>query len=105
MENLETVYSLAEKVPSTNTNAFANSYITSATLYVPVGTRKYYRDGLPWKNFENIIEMDMTVIESVVMPNGTSINGNFYYLNGTKADTNNLPAGIYIKNGKKVLVK
>ena len=104
-ENLKEVYSLAGKVPSTEANAFAGSYITSATLYIPVGSRKYYRDALPWKDFENIIEMDMTAIESVVMPNGTSVNGNIYNLNGTKADTNNLPSGIYIKNGKKVLVK
>ncbi|MCQ2254846.1 MAG: leucine-rich repeat protein [Bacteroidaceae bacterium] len=32
-------------------------------------------------------------------------DGNIYNLNGVKMDSKNLPAGIYIKNGKKVFVK
>ncbi len=32
-------------------------------------------------------------------------NGNIYNLNGVKMNSENLPAGIYIKNGKKIVVK
>jgi hypothetical protein len=35
----------------------------------------------------------------------TEDNGAYYNIMGQKMDANNLPAGIYIHNGKKVLVK
>lgn len=51
-ESLEDVYCHAEKVPSTETNAFVNSYISYATLHVPENSINQYRRREPWSGFE-----------------------------------------------------
>ena len=45
---------------------------TSATLYVPVGTKALYENTEPWSRFENIVERG-----------GTEINGIYYNLDST----------------------
>lgn len=51
-ESLEDVYCYAEKVPSTETNAFDGSYIAYATLHVPDNSINQYRRRAPWSGFE-----------------------------------------------------
>ena len=53
-ERLEDVYCHAEKVPSAETNAFDNSYISYATLHVPENSINQYRRREPWSGFETI---------------------------------------------------
>lgn len=53
-ESLEDVYCHAEKVPSAETNAFDNSYISYATLHVPENSINQYRRREPWTGFETI---------------------------------------------------
>ena len=48
---LEEVFCLAENVPSTNTNAFANSNPENATLYVPAESLNAYKTTEPWSQF------------------------------------------------------
>ena len=51
---LADVYCHAEKVPSTNSNAFENSYIEYTTLHVPEAFVENYKVIVPWKNFKEI---------------------------------------------------
>jgi len=62
-KELTDVYCLAEEVPSTNTNAFQNSYIEYATLHVPTASINAYKAVEPWKNFGSIVGLDGTIVE------------------------------------------
>ncbi len=54
---LTDVYSYAEKVPSTYSNAFKDSYIEYATLHVPAEAIELYKAATPWKNFKSIVSL------------------------------------------------
>ena len=88
---------------------FADVIYDSAILYVPIGTKSLYQEVDPWYLFLDIKEMDFTGIEDVlaeVVDERKGENGNvkgIYDLIGRKID---VPTkGIYIINGKKILVK
>ncbi len=55
--NLTNFYCYTEKVPSTNTNAFAESLIEYATLHVPEASISLYQTAEPWKNFGKIVTL------------------------------------------------
>ncbi len=86
-------------------NIFANAVYENATLYVPTGTEPLYQKCAPWNLFSNIAEMDFTGIDEVL----DEVKGEnrevktIYDLQGRKVDT--LNKGLYIIDGKKVLVK
>ena len=80
---------------------------STITLYVPrESLEKYYFDRV-WGEIDNIYAIDeisndvSTSITSI--PNNTNENGIWYSLNGTKIDKPT--KGVYIKNGKKYIVK
>ena len=52
---LKDVYCLAENVPSTQSDAFQDSYIEYATLHVPDASVSAYSNAEPWKNFGSIV--------------------------------------------------
>ncbi len=73
------------------------------TLYVQTGTKEAYEATADWKEFANIVEMDLTGVEEVkdkADENGVEI---VYDLSGRRVDTPS--KGIYIVNGKKTLIK
>jgi len=92
----------------------AGCYITfepyqwsTITLYVPrESLEKYYFDRV-WGEIDNIYaidEMNNNVSTSISsIPNNMNENGVWYSLNGTKIDKPT--KGVYIKNGKKYLIK
>ena len=49
------------------------------------------------------LDEDVSSINTIVI--NEECNGSIYNLNGSKVDGNNLVKGIYIKNGKKVIIK
>ena len=55
--NLFDVYCNAEKVPSTNSDAFYESYIESITLHVPKSSVESYRTTEPWSGFGRIVAL------------------------------------------------
>ena len=77
------------------------SIYRTCTLYVHIGAGETYAATEGWSLFVNIVEQDLSDIEDVL---GEELdNAVFYDLNGRVVEypTN----GIYIVNGKKVLVK
>ena len=53
--NLKEVYCLPKQVPKTSPHAFANTDISSATLYVPKLAPDDYKATEPWKDFGTIL--------------------------------------------------
>lgn len=80
---------------------------SKCTLYVPYGTKDVYASTAGWSDFLNICEFDETDIDTVLIEDATNPNLNVVYdLRGYKIiNIENLERGIYIINGKKVLVK
>lgn len=63
-KNLENVYCYAEKIPSTATNAFKDSYVEYATLHVPASAINEYKTTEPWSSFGTFKILEGTEIET-----------------------------------------
>ena len=80
------------------------------TLYIPEGTRDAYSQA-GWLNFiDNVVEMTQTGIQDITSPsdksaNRKSVNSNFLDLSGRHLPSLPTRKGIYIKDGRKVLIK
>ena len=89
-------------------NSFDERTYTTAQLNIPIGAKDSYWLNYDWYKFNNIKEIDTSGISQVETNNGTT-NGKaiIYTLDGRRVETEvqNLPAGIYIINGKKVMVE
>ena len=94
----------SKKVITASENIFSTDVYNNAYLYVPDGRKDFYAKTSPWSNFI-IREMDFTGIDEV-FNEVKGENGKvktIYDLNGRAVEK---PAkGIYIINGKKVLIK
>ena len=59
------VYCLAENVPETDSSAFKNSPISSATLHVHAESIDAYKSTSPWSEFGNIVAMTEDEIDGI----------------------------------------
>ena len=101
--SLTSVTSLIEEPFKLSGIIFSDDTYTNATLYVPAGTKEKYEATEGWKNFANIVELDDVGIDAVDAQPASSADAPVYNLNGQRV---NVPVnGVYIKNGRKVLVK
>ena len=62
---LTDVYCLAEEVPETGSDAFLDSPIESATLYVPAASLEAYKSTEPWSGFSTIVGLTEDEIDAV----------------------------------------
>ena len=93
----------SKKVITASENIFSTDVYNNAYLYVPDGRKDFYAKTSPWSNFI-IREMDFTGIEDVETE-GEKVQ-TIYDLTGRKLKgENGKRKGIYIIDGKKVLVK
>ena len=90
----------SKKAITASENIFSSDAYNNACLYVPTGRNFAYEKTTPWSNFY-IVEMDFTGIEELKSENGKVKT--IYDLSGRVVE--NPANGIYILNGKKVLVK
>lgn len=99
---LETIYIQATTPPATEEGCsyFESQVLESCKLYVPTGSLEAYQNALIWKDFQHIIGMDYTGISNVSASKKTNIT---YTLDGRRVE--NPTKGIYIMNGKKVVIK
>ena len=95
----------AENVPSTNNNAFKDSYIEYTTLHVPASSVNAYKAAEPWKNFKSIVATDgETTIQNVVgqIPSKAvqiQSEGGILKVEGVDEGT---PVSVYTLDGKQV---
>ncbi len=75
----------------------------TCVLYVPDGTKEAYESAPVWGTFKHIIEMRFQGIDSVAAQ--AAAQGQVYTLNGQKVSGQTLTKGVYIINGRKVVVK
>lgn len=85
---------------------------TNATLNIPIGSLEAYKSHADWGKFLNIVEVfDYSGVEDVVEDTPELVD--VYNLQGVMVRkgvqrseaTQDLPQGIYIINGKKIMVK
>ncbi len=100
--SLTSIYMMDETPPPLYYPDFfmAKHYI-DATLYVPNGCLEAYQNANSWNNFWDIREFDPTGIDDVKSDNENATT--VYDLNGRVVE--NPTNGIYIIDGKKVLLK
>ena len=119
-DNVTNVYCYAEQAPEQKELAeewqyYGNTYIWSrfncqnATLHVPAGSIEDYRNNQYWKDFGSIVALTdsdpkPTGIEDV-RSKTSDIRGAFFDLNGRRLNGEPTQKGVYIYNGKKIIVK
>lgn len=99
----QTVKSTGQIIYSFDEDAFK-----TATLYVPAGKKADYQAQECWKNFTKIEEFDPTSDPTAIgtIKRSQAVEGSSYFdLQGRKQDGKPAMKGIYIKDGRKVLVK
>ena len=97
------IYAISETPATLDYYTFSMTDISSATLYVPVGSKDAYLAADYWKEFGNIVEMDFTAIEDIPADDALhGVNDVYYDLRG-RCVSEPTKGGIYIHNGKKVL--
>ena len=77
-------------------------------LYVPDGSVELYQAAPVWSEFQNIKPISSTGIKDILMTDGEKHD--IYDLQGRKVKAkttslDGLPNGIYIVNGKKIILK
>ena len=77
----------------------AFDYGSKQTLYVPTGTKSKYQSVSGWKRFKNIEEKDMGIDDVRVSEDNAAV----YDLQGRRVE--NPSKGLYIKGGKKIVLK
>lgn len=102
---LTDIYCNGMTPPTLGSNCFNNTNKSTCRLHVVSGTKSLYQSAYIWKDFKNIVE-DATAISNVIHDNEGIYS--VYTLSGQKLnvdDIRQLPKGIYIINGKKVVIK
>ena len=98
------IYCLAEKAPSTKSDAFDGSYPEYATLHVLASSIESYRAKAPWSEFGKIVALteEETGIDELKGENG-KVKTAVYDLSGRRVQK--AQKGVFIQNGKVVMVR
>ncbi len=93
------VYCYAEKVPSTESEAFNGYYLQNATLHVPAASVDSYRATAPWSSFGKIVALtpEESGIDELKGENG-KVKTALYDLSGRRVQKGQ--KGVFIQNGK-----
>ena len=104
-ENLTDFYCHAETPPKTDGGDFYGAYIEYATLHVPASAIEAYRSTYPWSSFGTIVAIESTGLEEIDNGKLTIDNSSpLYNLQGQQV-SHPVKGQIYIKAGKKVVVR
>jgi hypothetical protein len=103
--DLEDVYCYSENVPNTYSSTFSSS-ITNAILHVPSSSIAAYKATEPWSGFKNIVAIgDEPSGINDVRSKRPDVRGTYFDLNGRRLNGEPTQKGVYIQNGKKIIVK
>lgn len=103
--DVTSITSLNPTPPEIDEDTFDNQNYDHATLYIPIGSKTLYWLHPYWEKFFKVVDNIANSIENPIVKGGRYKNDSYYNLNGSKVDGNNLVKGIYIKNGKKIIIK
>ncbi len=84
--SLEEIYSLNPEPPKCYYDAFNGVDKNTCILYVPIGSYSAYATADTWEEFLNIVEMDMTGIESVIASSEDIEVVGYYTIDGKAVD-------------------
>ena len=107
------VYCISETIPETSNYAFGyqGEYISNAILHVPAGSISAYSNTEPWSYFKEIVAISSEDATGIKSLEGASAEPfDVYDMNGHKVLTHvtsldGLSNGVYIINGKKMIIK
>lgn len=100
---LEEIYALSRIAVVCNENVFSSTAYRNVVLYVPEGREFAYERTLPWCNF--YILPIPTAINGIA-PDNMGENVPIYNMQGVRMKSaDDLHKGVYIKGGRKVLVR
>ena len=105
-KSLLNIYCYAEQIPTSDIYIFSGTPQTEATLHVPTVALDAYKTTVPWSAFGNIVALtdDDPKPTGINIVHGEGLRVNDYYdLQGRKVA--NPEKGIYIVNGKKMVMK
>lgn len=106
-KNLKNVISKIVSPFPIEDDTFSDETYSKAPLYVPKGTVAKYKTTQGWKNFKNIVEEGTTTgIDDVETENTLNTSNAIYDINGKRlpvTSLDELPSGLYVINGKKVV--
>ena len=98
---IENVYCYAEEVPSTDFDAFDDSNIENATLYVPASAIEAYKTTEPWSDFGTIKAIEVADGVESVKERGIAIQSAGGFINISGLD-NNETVSFYGIDGKSL---
>ena len=101
--SIKDVHCYGESIPKAYSDAFVDTPIENATLHVPASLVTAYQVVGPWNKFKEIVAIEEKPNAIMGAKQSNNSNGEYYDLMGRKSLQ--LKKGIYIKNGKKVIVK
>ena len=102
--SLTEIYCHIEEPLTITSDVFKNVLENTCTLHVPIGSGDAYRNADVWKEF-NIVEDLPTNIVSIDNSQSIFDNEVWYTLNGIRLNGKPTKAGVYIVNGKRVIIK
>ena len=104
--NFTQLISYATTPPTCGTQALDDINKWNYTLMIPKGTFSVYQAADQWKEFFFIEDIPAAINGVVVDGDDADKNAPVYNLQGMKMqNADNLPKGIYIKGGKKFVIK
>ena len=81
---LESIYSYIASPTSDTGSEFDSSNYTNATLYVPKGTKALYQNTDGWKNFQNIVEFDVSAVQEISGEEAEAKVTGYYSIDGKR---------------------
>ena len=100
---LTSIICYSEKVPKLESDVFYDVPTSEATLYVPASALRRYKVTNQWKDFGTILSLE-DIPAGISNIKADETNAPYYTLDGKRVD-NPTQKGIYIRNGKKILIK
>lgn len=79
-----------------------DSYDKYIPVYVPANSVDAYKEADVWKDFTNIQAITNTGVKEIQAANNKYV---IYDMNGRMVNEKNLKPGMYVKNGKKLVIK
>ena len=102
---LTDIYCHIEEPLTIDSSVFNYVPTNTCRLHVPIGSKVKYQAADVWKGFLNIVEDLPTGIVSIDNSQSTIDNDVWFTLSGVRLNGKPTKAGVYIVNGKTVVIK